>query len=158
MPIVVTPIPITSMAHTELTDVLAAQHQPAATSGQVLRTAGNLSTTSTTLVDVLGATVTITTGVFPVAYGAFQSLFSSATNNNIALNVDIDGGLELGATGTEWLLTTANFGFNGSFSGQSAELTAAEHTIKMQWKGQGATVTLYANSDVAQLFWAYEIR
>jgi len=123
--------------------------------GRVVRTAGNLTTTSTSLVDVTGATVTITTGAFPVAYGVAQLTENSGTNSNF-YNVDIDGTLQHGSDGLAYLASTSTTIV--SFPGQSVALTAASHTIKAQWRVSGGTGTIYATTANSHLFYAQEIR
>ena len=126
--------------------------------GRVLRTAGNITTTSTSLTDVTGATVTITTGVYPVAYGTYQQVTHSATAGQTAYNINIDGSLQLGTVGLDIQNSVAGWQENGSFSGLSAALSAGSHTIKMQWRVLSGTGTIFANSAVSHLFYAYEVR
>jgi len=101
---------------------------------RVIRTAGTVSTTSTSLVDTTGATVTFTTGAFPVAYGAKQDVRVSILNAESVFNVDIDGTLEFGTSGLRIEDNKGDGISNGCFVGQSAALSAASHTIKQQWK------------------------
>ena len=126
--------------------------------GRVVRTAGNITTTSTSLVDVTGATVTITTGANPVAYGVAQAGYNSSTAGYVIHNINIDGVLELGNNGLVMQSPTANEPQNQSFSGQSAALSAGSHTVKQQVRVISGTATLYAIADYAHLFYAQEIR
>ena len=123
---------------------------------RVVRSAGDVTTTSTTLVDFTGATVTFTTGAFPVAVG-----FAGSENNSSGLyntfNIDVDGSLELGTGGIFASTTSAGYS-NPSFTIQTAALTAASHTIKMQWKVAGGTGTVYSTGGNDTMFWAHEIR
>ena len=125
---------------------------------RVVRTAGDITTTSTALVDVTGATGTFTTGAFPVAVGAVLGAYNSTASQYIYLNIDIDGSLELGTNGLAHVDTGANVVQNHSFTHQSAALTAAPHTIKMQWKVNANTGTIQANAGESFSFWAHEIR
>ena len=130
----------------------------APTFGRFQRTAGNLTTTSTSLEDVSGAVVTITTGAFPVAYGLVASARSNTAQMNIPFNVDIDGSLELGSAGVTQR-SVSNVEQNRSFTGQSVALSAAQHVIQLQWKNGGTGTTyLDANSSQGMMFWAHEIR
>jgi len=125
--------------------------------GRVKRTAGDVTTTSTSLVDFTGATVTFTTGAFPVAYGVEQN-----GRNDIATaifsNIDIDASLELGAKGFRVNCDVTGNDRNLSFTGQSVALTAASHTVKLQWFVSSATGAVNADSNNAHLFWSHEVR
>jgi hypothetical protein len=124
--------------------------------GRVASTAGNLTTTSTTLVDVTGATITFTTGAFPVRYSAAQSAQHS-TPNIIYFSVDVDGTLLHGTSGIGEEPSGVNFNKACSFSGQTAALTAAAHTLKMQWRTDLGTATLRRDATVSHMFSAEEI-
>lgn len=136
----------------------AMESLPAPVFGRVVRTAGDVTTTSTSLVDVTGATVTFTTGAFPVGYSAAMSGSNDTTNSQLRLNVMIDSTLLHGTSG---LVVSAQPGgqqTNLSFSGQTAALSAAEHTIKMQWHVTADTGTIKADSDINFMWSAFEIR
>jgi len=124
--------------------------------GRVLRTAGNVTTTSTTLVALTGATITITTGAYPVAYGVVQSGENSGANTQ-NYNIDIDGALQLGSIGMG-VYMVADVNRNLSFAGQSVALSAAQHTIALHWDTTSGTGTTYASTSRSHLFWAHEIR
>jgi len=126
--------------------------------GRVVRTAGDITTTSTSLVDVTGATVTFTTGAFPVAYGVAQHFNHTTAGQGTFFNVDIDGVLQHGTDGIRDEQEVANYNKNASFSGQSAALTAGSHTIKEQWRTTAATATLAASANSSHLFYAHEVR
>ena len=128
--------------------------------GRVVRTAGNITTTSTTFVDVTGATVTFTTGAFPVAYG----FVGSGSNNTLQafqyFDVDIDGTRQSGAAAGFLALQAVDandLDKNASFTGQSVALTAAAHTVKMQHRVSAGTGSIRSVSP-ATIFWAHEIR
>lgn len=126
---------------------------------RVVLTSGDITTTSTTFVDLTGATITFTTGANPVAYGLFASGMNSTTGEAVILDVDIDGARQSGATNGFGLFKTPTGGALGnvSFTGQSAALSAGSHTIKVQWRVSANTGTISASSP-AMLFWAHEIR
>jgi hypothetical protein len=126
--------------------------------GRVVRTSGHVTTTSTSLVDVTGATVTITTGAFPVAYGNVTSARNNTPGALLYINIDIDGALEYGTSGTQRHVINNNYMFNASTSGQSAALTAGSHTIKMQWKVSAGSGLLWADDSNSHQFYAREIR
>lgn len=127
----------------------------AAVFARVIRTAGNVTTTSTTLVDATGATVTLTTGAFPVRYSASQSAQNDTLNNQLRFNCDVDGTLMHGAGGLFHQQPVAGLVVPWSFSGQTAALSAASHTIKEQWSVNANTGTYLATSDNNHM-WAVE--
>jgi hypothetical protein len=131
---------------------------PAPTFGRVISAGGNITTTSTSLVDISGVSVTITTGAFPVAYGASQGSHVNAVGNGMNFNVDIDGSLQRGTVGEVFAQPVADHLVNSSFSGQSAALSAGSHTIKLQWSVGGNTGTLRMNSASPHMFYVREIR
>ena len=127
--------------------------------GRVVRTAGNITTTSTSLEDVTGATITFTTGAFPVAYGVAQTYYHDANNGLTYFNIELDGTTLLhGTAGLIAYEYSALYGLNGSFSGLTAALSAGEHTILEQWKVGAGTGTLYAQATTNHMIWAFEVR
>jgi hypothetical protein len=126
--------------------------------GRVVRTAGNITTTSTSLVDATGATITFTTGAFPVGYSAAMSGTNDTTNSQLRINAMIDSTLLHGTSGLTVSAQPGGQQTNLSFSGQTAALSAAEHTIKMQWAVTGDTGTILAASDINFMWSAFEIR
>ena len=126
--------------------------------GRVVRTAGNVTCTNTNLEDFTGATVTITTGAFPVRYSATQAGNNGGVGNSLAFNVDIDGSLELGTQGLLLDVAVAGEWSNFCFTGQSAALSAAAHTIKLQWRVSAGTGTVLAGSGNSHIWAVEEIR
>ena len=129
-----------------------------ASHGRVLRTAGNLTTTSTTAVDVTGASITITTGANPVAYGVAQTSRNNTLSEYHYYNVLVDGVKQHGSTGILHSQSVANFPYNTSFSGMTAPLTAGSHTIKETFYTNVGTLTLYATATHSHLFYAHEVK
>ena len=123
---------------------------------RVVRTAGDITTTSTSLVDATGASVTFTTGARPVAVGCVVNGQISVDGQYVQYNIDIDGSLELGSLGL--LISSTGSFWNHSFTHQSAALTAGAHTIKMQWCVSSGTGTIRAASNIKFSFWAHEVR
>jgi hypothetical protein len=126
--------------------------------GRVVRTAGNITTTSTSLVDVTGATITFTTGAFPVQYSAAQVASNNTTASTNWFNADIDG---TALHGTEGLPLDQEVGDkmqDASFSAQTAALSAGSHTIKETWKVGANTGQIVALSNAAHMWSAFEIR
>ena len=126
--------------------------------GRVARTTGDVTTSSTTLVDLTGATITFTTGAFPINYGFVQGMYVDVVPTDITVNIIIDSTLELGSIGWSARMHTALVGHNMSFSGQSVALSAASHTTKMQWFVSANTATCLGSSTRTYIFWAHEIR
>lgn len=128
---------------------------------RVLATSGDITTTSTSFTDLTGMTVTFTTGAFPVVYGLSGSTRHSDANGDWSFDIDIDGTRQ--STAVLGLVQLQNDGTAVSkdisigLTGQSAALSAASHTIKVQWLVNGGTGTVKAASPAA-LFWAHEIR
>jgi len=131
---------------------------PAPVFGRVKNVAGAQTTTSTSLVDVTGATITFTTGAFPVHYSAALTTQNNTTGADVMLNVDVDGSLELGAVGLFSSSPVGDYYQNTSFSGQTVALSAASHTLKLQWSVGSGTGRISSESDVAFMWSAFEIR
>lgn len=125
--------------------------------GRVVRSAGNLTTTSTSLVDVTGATVTFTTGAKPVAAGYAVTVTNNTGGNTVVLNIAVDGALELGTVGLYTAVPAASYEVPFSFTHQTAALAAASHTIKMQWAVNATTGTIFGSATTNFSFWAHEI-
>ena len=122
------------------------------------RTGGNLTTTSTTLEDITGMTITFTTGAFPVRYSIVVASKHSELAGIAQINVDVDGTLLHGTQGVVEIAPVANNFTNHSFSGQTAALTPASHTIKAQFRVGTGTMTLLADSNQNMMWSAEEIR
>jgi hypothetical protein len=123
---------------------------------RVVRSTGDVTTTSTSFVDVTGATVTITTGLFPVVVGWTAGTANSTSGERVDLKILVDGSQD--GLGVEFSGSSANKQMNASFTHQTAVLTAGSHTIKMQFKVSGGTGTIYANSTSPASFYVVEIR
>ena len=126
--------------------------------GRVFRTAGSVSTTSTTAVDVTGASVTITTGANPIAYGVAQTSKNSTLSEYHYYNVLVDGVKQHGSIGTVTSQPVANFFCNTSFSGLTAPLSAGSHTIKETFHTNVGTLTILAIATHPHLFYAHEVK
>ena len=127
-------------------------------SARILRTAGNITTTSTSLVDLTGATIGLTTGANP-AYLSFTSSASSATNGGtMVFNFDVDGAAQLGTAG----IYSAN-ALNGevraiNISGMTDALSSGAHVFKVRWYVLSSTGTVYADGTNDYLFSAFEVK
>ena len=125
---------------------------------RVVRTAGDVTTTSTSLVDLTGASVTFTTGAFPEHVSFAGNAQHSGAAGDVFLNVDIDGALQFGTSGHRAAAPVAGAAMDVSFGMDSAALTAASHTTKIQWKVDTGTGTIEAATDQNYVFSAHEIR
>lgn len=95
---------------------------------------GDITTTSTTFVDLTGASVTMTTAAVRCLV-----MFSCTTNNSNAGNfqcfdVDIDGTRFANTTDGIAKVTSGTAVASVAFTFMTAVLTAASHTFKVQWR------------------------
>ena len=120
-----------------------------AQSATATRTAGDLTTSSTTYVDATGLTVTLTTG-------ATRCLV--IFNGNAIVTSTAAGSIDVAVDGTRMGQAYGSAIFQGSGASRSVSFTlltsvlsAASHTIKIQWKvdNGAATGTLYASTTVS---------
>lgn len=118
-------------------------------------TTGDVSTTSTSLVDMTGVTVTITTGARPV-HISFSGSTSGAATAITTFNVDIDGTLQFGTSGIAYQLYGSS-GYLVCIAFDSDVLTAGEHTIKIQWKVNSGTGVMAASSTCPAILSVHEI-
>jgi hypothetical protein len=119
------------------------------------------TTTSTSFVDVTGMTVTLTTGARRCLVSFVGTVDSTATTGVVELDVAVDGTRMGGVAG---ILSIAQHGsaseaLNGSFTVLTDVLTAASHTIKLQFRSPtGATVRVYLGaSGVRPVFSVVEL-
>lgn len=126
---------------------------------RVKRTAGNVTTTSTTLVDFTGASITLTTGANPVIVLWEASCENNDATGTVEFNVDIDGTLQLGTEGIAFVQhATAGEFMNCSFGILTDTLTAASHTVKLQWDVETAgTGNTGCSANRACIFSVFEV-
>jgi hypothetical protein len=122
---------------------------------RVVRTAGNVTTSSTSLVDFTGATATITTGANPVNVGFSAGAYMTGSNGDITWNVLVDGTAQLGTGGVRMGMDTST-AHNCSFTCQTAALSAASHTIKVQFMVSAGTANVECNAGNASVYWVSE--
>lgn len=118
-------------------------------------TTGDVSTTSTTLVDMTGVTVSITTGARPV-HISFSGSHSGTATAITTFNVDIDGTLQFGTSGIAYQ-TYGAAGYGICIAFDSDVLTAGSHTIKIQWKVNTGTGVMKADSVCPAILSVHEI-
>ncbi len=110
-------------------------------------TGGNVTTSSTTLVDLTGATKTLTTGAHRCLVTFSCTTYNANTtvqHSGFALLID---GVNTGGTfGNIYAENHASNGVAISFSYLTDVLSAASHTFKIQWKVQANTGTVEASS------------
>ena len=127
---------------------------------RVVLTSGSITTTSTTLVDVTGAILTMTTGAYPLMWTVAQCIQNSGANGQVFMNIEVNN--------TTLLLGTAGLTFHqhdtggkrtiAGLSGMTAALSAQENILKLQWKVDGGTGTIFADSAISFMFAAAEVR
>jgi hypothetical protein len=130
---------------------------PASNAARVKRTAGDMTTTSTSLTDLTGATATLTTAANPALVGQSCTATHSASDGFVTYNVVVDGTVDNGTTGITAQCYSATALMNMSFMHPTAVLSAASHTLKMQWKTTAGTATTSANAGTAHTFHASEM-
>ena len=128
--------------------------------GRVVLTGGNITTTSTSLVDLTGAELAITTGAFPLLWTVAQCIQNSGANGQVFMNIELNN--------TTLLLGSAGLTFHqhdtggkrtiAGLSGQTAILSAQENILKVQWKVDGGTGTVFADSAISFMFAAAEVK
>lgn len=110
-----------------------------------IRTAGDVTTTSTTFVDLTGMSVTLTTAAVRCLV-----IVSLSGKNNSASSVGIDIAIDGARQGQAFGLIVSGAGTdapeNLSLQYLTAVLSAAPHTIKIQWRVDGGTGTIFANT------------
>jgi len=113
------------------------------------RTAGDLTTSSTTYVDATGLTVTLTTGATRcmVIFNGNAIVTSTAAGS---IDVAVDGTRQGQAYGSA-IFQGSGASRSCSFTLMTGVLSAGSHTIKIQWKvdNGAATGTLYASTTVS---------
>lgn len=106
------------------------------------QTAGSYTTPGSTYADIDGTNLsrTISTGAHRVKV-TLTGFFTVNVNNLISIDVLVDG-TGLGGNGA-WVYRGHSVGGETvTFTYVTAQLTAASHTIKLQWKDNGASGTL----------------
>jgi hypothetical protein len=117
---------------------------------RVTRTAGDLTNSTTgSWTDVTGATVTLTTAAVRCLV-IFSGVATSNGSFNTMFDVDIDGTRQGQTFGL--IFNTLTAGGNVSFTYVTGVLTAASHTIKLVWRVDGGTSTLYASTAISPYF------
>ena len=107
---------------------------------------GNIQTTSATFVDLTGVTLTVTTGARRCLV-LFNAVATLSTTGTMGFDINIDGsrvGQTHGLTFTDLQAANSSAGINISYL--TDVLTAASHTIKIQWKVSAPTGTVYAHT------------
>lgn len=113
------------------------------------RTAGDLTTTSTSYVDLTGITVTLTTGARRCLVIFSANGKNSNAGQTARYDIDIDGSRQGQGYGLSW---AANAGSAVGFTFLTAVLSAGSHTIKIVWSVDANTGTTYASTGVTPAF------
>ena len=109
--------------------------------------ATQITTTSTSFTDATGLSVTMTTSGGNVMC-IFTGCVSSNGANQTILTLDVDG-TDQGATDGLISVTANSIATNASFVYVVTGLSAASHTIKIQWRANAGTSTLFADNSSA---------
>lgn len=132
----------------------------AASSSRVLLTSGDVTTGSSTLVNLTGASVTITTRGNPVLLGFSATGNSNTMSTVVGFNLLVDSIPQLGSGNTDgwaWTQNTGSQNYLYSWQYMTAALPAGSHTFQVQWRvSGGATATIEASSSRPLHFWAME--
>jgi len=121
------------------------------------------TTNSTSFVDVdatkLSLSLTTTGGDVLVG---FMGLVKNSSNYWMWFDLDVDGNPYAGDDGITGIYSQASENKPVGFTVLLTDLSAGNHTIKLQWKAQNGTVTLFAgastsNADVHPQLWALEV-
>lgn len=124
--------------------------------GTVRRTAGDVTTTSTTFVDLTSASITITTGARRVLLTFAASGWNSSAASLVKLDFMVDGTRVGGTVGLINVNAGANAERNLCMTYLTDVLSAASHTFKVQWCVNAGTGTIYASSSAPYAFSAIE--
>lgn len=103
---------------------------------------GSQTTGSAVLIDMPGATVTLTTGANPVHVSFAGTIYNSVGASLAHLNIDIDGILQFGTSGRAVYFPAANQEQNANLTIDTAVLTAGSHTVKIQWMTNAGTIVI----------------
>ena len=125
---------------------------------RVLRTAGDVTVTATSLTDFTGASITLTTGANPVLMGFTGSYANDTATGTTTFNFDVDGTAVLGSNGIPVNTAVANEETLGSFTAMTADLTAASHTFKFRWYTvTGESSIMRCDTAESCVFWVTEV-
>jgi hypothetical protein len=127
-------------------------------SNAVERTAGAVTTGSPVFSDLTDATITLTLQVpGRIAYAFTGTMRHTTGSTTIFLNVLVGATVLLGTDGLAWTTTGVSFDQIASMSGLTAVLPAGTHTIKVQWRANIATATMFADPARPLRFSAWSI-
>lgn len=132
---------------TVLAELFGSIGVPNLDSDKATRTAGDVTTTSTTFVDLTGMSVTLTTGARRCLVVCNLNCKHPTGGNGIYYDLDIDGSRQGGTTGlVDINIPANNFEEPANFSFVTDVLSAASHTFKIQWRTSGGTATTFAST------------
>jgi hypothetical protein len=133
-----------SVWNTDIVDNLAWLKDPATS---IATLAAQITTTSTSFTDATGLSVTMTTNGGTLMVG-FIGVASVAGGTYVDITIDVDG-VSQGATDGIIALGASGGFANVSFVTLVEGLSAGSHTIKVRWKVNGGTATMYADNSLA---------
>lgn len=114
---------------------------------EVKLTSGNLSTVSTSFVDATGLTITLTTAAVRCIVKVMVSV-SSSTGGNVGLDIAVDGVRQGQAYGLAIVSPETGAVSPITLDLVTGVLSAASHTIKVQWRTDGGTGTMQATPTI----------
>lgn len=117
---------------------------------------GNLTTTSTSFVDLAGVTTTITTGAHRVLLGFVGFGSANGASNELVLTFAIDGTAVGGDDGLIAAGGGAGVDRNLCFTFTTDVLAAGSHTFKVQWFVTSGTGTVFASTTAPATIYAIE--
>lgn len=119
-------------------------------SSRVKLTSGDLTTTSTTFTDATGLTATLTTAAVRCLV-TFSASVSNSGTAKVSVDLAVDGTrVSGGAYGLGLVGGASTDRYHLAFTYLTDVLTAASHTLKIQWRVDNAsTGTMYANTTTA---------
>lgn len=111
-------------------------------------TGGNITTASNAMVDLTGATITITTGAHRCLVFFNLVCSNSLVTGNLQFDLLIDGVSQGGTSGIALVGGNAGGGDNWSVTPTflTSVLTAASHEFKLQWRVDSGTGTVRASA------------
>jgi len=119
-------------------------------SDKASRTSGDLTTTSTTLVDATGMSITLITGARRCLV-VVNATGANSSAERVILDLEIDGVAQGQTYGLAQISLAATETGNLSFAFLTDVLAAGSHTIKLRWRVTGGTGTLNANTSTGPL-------
>ena len=125
---------------------------------EVDNTSGVITTTSTSLVDVPGMSVTVVLPIAGIIAFSFTSSWTNTATSTNYINVELDGTtLLFGSTGIAWDVNDASFYMPISLNATTDVLPAGSHTLQIQWRVGAGQGSMQAFTDRTSILSAWAI-